>query len=148
MSSVYQHRSPMDLWNKLEVQPPTVKEYLQQMDSVIEGPVFLYKKGKSEPRKRHLFLSGKLLIICKRKGKDRFDPKAFIGLCSTKDVTTVPDSRYETPNVEFRLYGKSTFIFFAPTQEDRDRWVHEMKKLTSKPLMEPGVPALNLPLSK
>ncbi len=138
MSSVHRLRTPVDVLKRLiDSPPPEVEKYIQQihptLGRVLEGPVLQHKIGKKKPRKRYLFLCGSLLLITKPKGIDRFKMKAFIGLSSRKDVSIVTDSQYETPNVEFRVYGLYTYILFAPTSQDRDRWIQEMQKYIVDP---------------
>lgn len=137
MTSIFRVRTPLDVLKSLTFKPQEIEEHLQQihptLGRVVEGPVLQHKMGKSKPRKRHLFLCGRLLIICKPKGMTKFKPKFSIMLSSRKDVSIVTDSQYEIPNVEFRLYGRWTYILFAPTPQDRDRWVHEMQKFVTDP---------------
>lgn len=137
MTSILRVRAPLDVLKSLTFKPPEIEEYLQQihptLGRVYEGPILQHKMGKSKPRKRYIFLCGRLLIICKPKGMNKFNPKFSIILSARKDVSIVTDSQYKIPNVEFRVYGLWTYILFAPTPQDRDQWVHEMQKFIGEP---------------
>jgi len=98
---------------------------------VLEGPILHHENGKN--KKRYLFLVGRILIICKPR-VTKFRPKFYIGLSSRKDVAVVTDSQYKVPHVEFRVYGRWTYIFFAQSQKERDYWVNEMQKYINSPV--------------
>lgn len=124
------YRYPLDIWDKLTIQYLNFKEFFYLENSknlVLEGPILQYDKDKNRIIDRYLFLVGNLLIITKQK-KDKFKPKYFIGLTTKKCVSAVNDSEYKIPDVEFRVYGWKTYIFFAKNKNERDMWVSAMEK--------------------
>lgn len=136
MTSISSGGTAFHLLNRLTDKPLDVTNYLERIeDRGLEGPVLQYKMGKKKPRKRYLFLIGKLLIITKRRWRDKFEPTFYVGLTERKNVAVVRDSQYKIPNVEFRLYGHYTHILFAPSSDDRDRWVEEIQKRIDSSIM-------------
>lgn len=132
MISIYSYRKPIDVLNKFTCVLPEIKKYMKENPNVpvLEGSILHHENGKN--KKRYLFLVGRILIICKPKGT-KFRPKFYIRLSSRKDVAVVTDSQYKVPHVEFRVYGRWTYILFAQSQEERDYWVDEMQKYINLP---------------
>jgi hypothetical protein len=92
----------------------------------------MYDSYTQSIKERYLVLRGRIVLICKKKGKRCLSWKGATGLNSRKDIAVVSDSSYKVPNVEFRIYGpERTLIFFAPTVYERDMWVHEMQQSIS-----------------
>ena len=132
MVSISSYRKSGDLLKKLTNIPPLINAYIKENPNltVLEGPILQYRMEKGKPRKRYLFLIDRVLVICKVHGT-KFTIHHCIGLNSRKDIAIVTDSQYKIPDVEFRVYGRWTYILFAQSTQERDRWVQEMQKYLS-----------------
>lgn len=98
-----------------------------------EGEVGVFNHKERRTKRRYLYLFSDVLLVTKKEGKRTYWLKIYISLkSSTIRIEDVPDSATRH-KVEFRIYApKKTIILFTQTEEQKLRWIREIRTCIEK----------------
>jgi len=127
---------PYEVQRVYDMLTPKPKELLANAGNrrfINEGEVGVFNHKERRTKRRYLYLFNDVLLVTKKEGKRTYWLKIYISLRSSSiRVEDVPDSATRH-KVEFRIYApKKTIILFTQTEEQKLRWIKEIRTCIEK----------------